>query len=189
MITWLRNIIAASKITFRNKAYAGVFAASWLITLTLFLLISRSSVIVYVLLSPQYTLLMKLVFYGDIYRNFFAYLAMPIVYTAFAFTLLAALNITLLIYMARAMQQQGSRRGSAGAAGAVIASHVLSCGSSLLAPFFSALAGSNAYSDPGRYAVAAAFGIILNLVGLILILRSSSGVARHILHAPPLKLA
>jgi hypothetical protein len=183
MITWLRKITAASRIVFRNRAYAWVLALAWLITLTLFLLISRSSVIVYMLLSNQFSVATKLSFMWSVYRNYFTYLASPIVFTAFVFTLLAALNITLLIYMARALQQRGSRAGSAGAAGAVIVSHVLSCGSSLLAPFFSALAGSSAYNDPGRYAVAAGFGTILNIVGLILILRSTSGVAAHILHA------
>ena len=180
MITWIRNITTASKVVFRDKGYFGVLALSWVITLTLFLLISRSSVLAYVLLGGQFDAAGKLTFMAQIYTNFFAYIASPIVFTAFVFTALAALNVTLLVYMTRKMQRRVSGKGSLGAAGAVIMSHVLSCGSSLLAPFFSALAGSSAYNDPGRLQVAAVFGVFLNLVGLVLILRSTAGVARHI---------
>lgn len=184
-MNWLRTITTASKIAFQSKGYLGVLFLSWLAVLTLFLGLSRSSVIAYMLLNPQFSALTKLTFLWDIYRNFFAYLFSPLVFTAFLFTVLAALNITLLMYMARAMERRASAKGSLGAAGAVIASHVLSCGSSLLAPFFSALAGSSAYNDPTRLQIAGLFGLTLNLVGLILITRSTTSVARHIASMRP----
>ena len=183
-MSWARDITRASKLALSKPGYVGLFVASWFAVLTLFLLISRSSVLAYVLLSSQFDAAGKLSFLAQVYANFFFYVTAPIVFTAFAFTLLAALNITLLVYMARVMERRVSSKSSASAAAAVIASHVLSCGSSLLAPFFSALAGSSAYNDPGRLQVVAVFGVLLNMVGLVLILRSTAKVARHINDMP-----
>lgn len=182
MIKWLRDIALAARTVLVSPSYVALFVVFWAVVLTLFLAISRSSVLGYVLTSGQFTAVGKLRFVGEMYGNFFAYLLSPVVLTAFVFTILAAFNVTLLVYMARVMQLHAGGRGSAGAAGAMIASHVLSCGSSLLAPFFSALAGSSAYNDPGRLEVAAVFGLVLNLVGLVLLVRSTASVARHIRH-------
>lgn len=185
MIDWVRDIVAASRIALTTSSYMSLLVICWAGVLTLFLLLSRSSVIVHVLTSNQYDGPGKLGFLASVYLNFFIYIASPVVFTAVIFTLLAGLNITLLIYLTRIMQRQASNKGTVGAAGALLASHVLSCGSSLLAPFFSALAGSGAYNDPGRLQVAGIFGLVLNVVGLILILRSTASVARHINGLPP----
>ena len=157
------------------------FIGSWFTTVTLFIWAINLNLLSYVLASPDLTASGKLTFILSAYGNYFRYIDNPIAFTSIIFSLLVAVNLTLLWYVWRETHQTARlTKQNSGALVAMLGAHCLSCGTSLIAPLISAFAGSGAFISAGRANVSTIFATAANTLGIILIMWSISKVMQQV---------
>lgn len=157
----------------------GTFILVWWLTLSFFLWVTKVNLLVYILSQSSLNQVNKLVFIIGVYVSLFTYIANPVALTSLIFSLLAATNITLLIHFAKLAKQADVARVNAGALVAVIGSHCLSCGGSLVAPIIAAIAGTGTYLSAERFTAGQFLATGANILGIILMLYSIRGVVRR----------
>lgn len=161
------------------KQRKGTFCLAWFITLSFFLWVTKVNLLAYILTQSGLNAAGKAIFILGAYVNFFSYIASPVALTSLIFSVLAAINITLLIYFAEGAQRTGAVKGNAGALVAVVGSHCLTCGGSLAAPIITALAGTGTYFSAERFATGQILASGANILGIVLMLYSIRGVVRR----------
>lgn len=175
------NTYAATKQVLSSRPYLIRFMLFWFATITVFIWLVNINLLAYILSSPVLSASGKVAFIGSAYVNYFKYLDNPAALSSVIFSLLAALNFTLLLYAWR----EGKRRSNmsksdAGAFTAMIGSHCISCGTSLVAPLVTAVAGSGAYFSAERANAGIMLATAANILGIALVLWSIHKVARRI---------
>lgn len=165
---------------FKQKPYLGYFLLMWFGAITIFLWLVNINLLAYIIGSPVLTAIGKLEFIATAYGNFFV-LNNPITLSRLMFSILLAVNLTLLIFVWRAgKQRSGAISSNSGALAAMVGSHCIACGTSLVAPLISALAGSTAYLSAERFAVGQMLATGANILGIILVIWSIKGISKRI---------
>lgn len=138
------------------------------------------NLLAYIISSPVLTAIGKLEFIAAAYGNFFI-LNNPITLSRLVFSVLLAINLVMLIFVWRAgKQRSGAIRNNSGALVAMVGSHCIACGTSLVAPLITALAGSTAYLSAERFAVGQLLATGANILGIILVVWSIRGITKRI---------
>ena len=108
------------------------FLVSWFLTITVFTWLININLLVYILASPELTGAGKLAFISSAYGNYFRYIDNPIALTSILFSLLIAINLTLLWYLWRELSQKARlTKHNSGALAAMLGADCVSCGRSL----------------------------------------------------------
>lgn len=170
------------KYVLAKPAYFILFLVFWFLTVTVFIWLLNINLLSYILASPDLSSGAKLSFVTGAYANYFRYFTNPAALSSIVFSLLAAANFTLLFYLWR----RGSRiannaKLNSGALAAMLGSHCISCGTSLLAPVLTALTGSGgAFISAQRANTSLAIATLANLIGVALIVWSIRKVSTSI---------
>lgn len=167
--------------TLGRRSYLGRFILIWFTTVTVFIWLININLLAYILASPMIGLSEKLSFIGNSYVNYFRYLDNPVALSSVIFSLLVAINFTLLVFLWR----EGTRRSAmatsnAGAFVAMVGSHCISCGTSLVAPLITAVAGPSAYFSAERATAGQLLATAANILGICIVLWSIHYVAKRI---------
>lgn len=170
-----------TKQVLRNKRYLLYFFLLWFVTVTVFIWLININLLAYVLNSPDLTTTVKIGFISSSYVNYFKYLNNPVALSSVIFSVLVAVNFTLLIFLWKEGKQRSNlARSNAGAFAAMIGSHCISCGTSLVAPLITAFAGSGAFLSAERATTSIVIATGANILGIIIILWSIKGVVKRI---------
>lgn len=173
----------------RHWQYILFFMLFWFVTITLFIWIVNLNLLSYILVTPALTGNGKLRFVADAYANYFRYIINPIAFTSIVFSILVALNFTLLVFLWKeAGRRANLAKQNSGAFVAMLGAHCLSCGTSFVAPLLSAFVGSSAYLSTGRANASLVFATAANVVGIILIIWSLFKVIEQINGKPVITL-
>lgn len=161
-----------------DKGHSFVLALSWMATLGLFLWIASPNLYAYMLSNSRLAVLEKISFVLSVYPNFFNTLSSPLSVSILILTFVAALNFVIIFEVSRVNRSRRAARQGGGAVTAMLVSHGLSCGSSLLvAPLVTALAGSGNYFSGSRSLVAQTLGLLVNIVAILILARSLRKIA------------
>ena len=164
----------------KRRPYFRYFLLLWFITISIFLWLVNVNLLAYILSSPILTPIGKINFILDTYFDFFT-IDNPVSLSRLAFSLLLAINLTLLVFLWRVGKQRlGAVKSNSGALVAMIGSHCVACGTSLVAPLITALAGSGAYFSAERFAATQLLATGANILGICFILWSIRGIAKRI---------
>lgn len=164
----------------KRRPYFFYFILLWIFTVSIFIWLININLLAYILASPVLTPVGKIDYIFDIYISFFK-LDNPVSLSRAVFSLLLAVNLMLLVFLWRTgKQRQRAVKSNSGALVAVIGSHCIACGTSLVAPVVTALAGSGAYFSAERFATTQLLATGANVLGIVLIVWSIKGVARRI---------
>lgn len=176
----ISNGIPAITHVLKQPRYVLLLFFNWFLALWLFVYITNLNLFYYVWISSGWTLPEKLSFMISSFTSIITSLSNLVMLSIFIFSFFAALNITMLIHLLR--NRQGIRLknvGGAGSVAALVGSHCIACGGSLLAPFISVVAGSGAFFSAARINTAITISVLINVVAIILITRSTLKVASH----------
>lgn len=175
----MKSITLIKKVL-KTRPYFRYFLLLWFITTSIFLWLVNLNLLAYIASSPVLTPFGKIDFIFDTYTSFFT-LDNPVSLSRLIFSLLLAINLTLLVFLWRAGKQRlGVVKSNSGALVAMIGSHCIACGTSLVAPLVTALAGSGAYLSAERFAATQLLATGANVLGIILIAWSIKGIVRRI---------
>ncbi len=176
-------MIAAAKqallLVHRGHSWPALIAI-WMATLGMFLWVSSVNLWVYVLSTPSLTVSGKLGLLLSVFPNFAATLPAPLPLSILAFSLVAALNFLLIFRVIQGRSRHSLAAQGGSAALVAVGSHCITCGGSLLvAPLVSLLAGSGDYLSASRSLAAQSLALAVNVVGIIILLRSMRGLVRE----------
>jgi len=170
------------------KPYRYWLLPAWVATLWLFTYLISLNLFSYILSNPTLTFAEKIGFVFQSFANTLANLDDPRSLSLAIFSFLATVNILLMV---RLFRERKSKKGLAktGSASVVtlIGSHCVACGGSLLAPFIAALAGSGAVFSSARITTGIVVSTLINIVGIILITRSTVQLVRKSQAFVPIK--
>ncbi len=162
------------------KPYRYWLLPAWIFMLWLFTYLVNLNLFIYIFSTPTFTFAEKIAFVFQSFSNSFANLDDPRSLSLAIFSLLATVNILLMV---RLFRERRSKKGltKTGSATAVtlIGSHCVTCGGSLLAPFITALAGSGSVFSSARITTGIVVSTLINIVGIILITRSTIQLVRR----------
>jgi len=158
---------AWTKIKLRPYRFLGI----WFVTLWVFFYVTNISLFTEILQSPVLSVSDKISFLVDSFNNIFRYLDDPRVLSVVVFSLIAAINFVLMWAVFKRKQQtaRSSMSSAVGSGAALIGSHCIACGGSLIAPFITTLAGSGAFFSAARVNTAIFISVAVNVVGIIVI--------------------
>ena len=147
------------------------FAVVWLVTLWLFFYILNIDLFTSIVQNPTLSVSDKLGFLIDSFTNLFRYLNDPRVMSTMVFSLIAAINFILMWAVFRRKQKvsKSSMSSAVGSGAALIGSHCIACGGSLIAPFITTLVGSGAIYSAERVNAAIFISVVINIIGIIII--------------------
>ncbi|MBA3757511.1 hypothetical protein H0X09_01445 [Candidatus Saccharibacteria bacterium] len=169
-----------AKQILKRRPYFRYFLLFWFIAISIFLWLVNINLLAYILSSPSLTTVGKFGFIFDTYITFFN-IGNPVNLSRLVFSLLLAINLMLLVFMWRSSKQRlGAVKSNSGALVAMVGSHCVSCGTSIVAPLVTALAGSGAYFSAERFAATQLLATGANILGIILIAWSIRGINRRI---------
>lgn len=132
--------------------------------------------LLYVLSVPFLSTSEKLSYFFSPYANSFLYFFRdPIVFTRDIFVILAAINISLLIFIKRntPSDHRKIRGGTSGLVVGLVASGCVVCGTSIIAPLFASV-GATATASASQ-----SIGAIGNIIGIILMIYSLHGLGNR----------
>ncbi|PLS81791.1 hypothetical protein CYG49_01460 [Candidatus Saccharibacteria bacterium] len=169
-----------TKQILKQRRYFLSFLLLWFITISVLLWLVNINLLAFILTSPVLTLADKLDFIFDAYINFFT-INNPINLSRFIFSVLLAINLTLLVFLWQVGSQRlGFVKSNSGALVVIIGSNCVACGTSIVAPLVTAIAGSGAYFSAERFAATQLIVTAANILGIVLIVWSIKGIARRI---------
>lgn len=177
----MMNAYVVAKQVLSSRTYLFRFLLLWFATITVFIWLININLLAYILSSPVLTAGGKIAFIANAYANYFKYLDNPVALSSVIFSLLVALNFTMLMYL----WKEGKRRdamakSNAGAFVAMIGSHCVSCGTSLVAPLITAVAGSGAYFSAERANAGLLLATAANVLGIALVMWSVHRLTKRI---------
>ena len=176
----MRSVTIIRKVL-SDKSYFWRFLLVWFATVTVFIWLININLLAYILSSTVLDAAGKLSFIASAYANYFRYVNNPVALSSVIFSLLVAINFTLLIYAWR----EGKRRSNmlktnTGAFVAMLGSHCISCGTSLVAPLITAIVGPSAYFSAERLNAGIIIATAANVLGISLVLWSIYKVSGRI---------
>ncbi len=170
-----------TKQVLSTRSYLWRFLVIWFATVTVFIWLININLLAYILSSPVLDAAGKLNFIAGAYVNYFKYLNNPVALSSVVFSLLVAINFTLLIYLWWERKRRSNIiKSNAGAFAAMLGSHCISCGTSLIAPLITAVAGPGAYFSAERANAGILLATAANVLGIALVLWSIHKVTGHI---------
>ncbi len=175
----MKDIENIAKIMW-GKPYRYLLLPLWISTLWLFTYLINLNLFVYIFSNPTLSFSEKVSFVVQSFTNTFANLTDPRPLSLAIFSFLATVNILLMIrlYRERRSKKDLTATGSATVV-TLIGSHCVACGGSLLAPFITALAGSGSVFSSARITTGIVVSTLINIVGIILITRSTIQLVRR----------
>jgi hypothetical protein len=175
-----RSGLSATVSVIKKPRYLVLLFFTWILSLWLFVYITNLNLFYYIWVSSGLTLGEKASFTVDSFTSILTSLSNLVALSIFIFSFFAALNITMLIHLLRNRQKLKLRSvGGTGSVAALVGSHCIACGGSLLAPFISVIAGSGAFFSVARINTAITISVLINIVAIILIARSTLKIASH----------
>jgi len=158
---------AWNKIQSRPYRFLGI----WLVTLWIFFYVTNISLFSEILQNPVLSVFDKISFLLNSFSNIFRYLDDPRVLSIVIFSFIAAVNFILMwaVFKRRKNAARSSVSSAVGSGAALIGSHCIACGGSLVAPFITTLAGSGAFFSAARVNTAIIISVTVNIVGIIVI--------------------
>lgn len=156
------NIPRTVIIVLSQPSYGFLALGVALVVLTLLIWLFDSAQLVYVFGLDQ-PMALKWQFFFSAYRNTFIYLDNPIVFTRLIFSLLAGITVALAMYTRHQTPKKQFRKGADGGVAALIGAGCVTCGTSLLAPFFAI------FGVALTTTAAAWLGIAANSIGIVLL--------------------
>lgn len=175
----MKDIKNIAKIMW-GKPYRYWLLPTWIFTLWLFTYLISLNLFSYIFSNPTLTFAEKIGFVFQSFTNTFSNLDDPRSLSLAIFSFLATVNILLMV---RLFRERRSKKGltKTGSATVVtlIGSHCVACGGSLLAPFITTLAGSGATFSSARITTGIVVSTLINIVGIILITRSTIQLVRR----------
>lgn len=164
-----------------GQPYLRYFLWIWFITISLFIWLVNINLLVYILGSGILTISDKVGMISSAYVNFFLYIDNPVAVSRAIFSLLIAVNTTLLVYLWReSKKRQGMARKNGGALAVMVGSHCIACGASFAAPLITAVAGSATYFSAERYVASQLLATGAYLIGISVILWSIKSATKNI---------
>jgi hypothetical protein len=157
-----------SKILLKPR-YLFITLSAGFIILGLLLWLFTFQTLLYVLNAPFLPISQKIAYFFSGYSNSVLYvLRDPIVFTRDAFVIVAAVNVTVFMFVRRHRRgyNQKSRSGASGLAVGLIAAGCVACGTSIIAPLF-AVVGATASA-----ATSQKIGVAGNIIGIVITLYS-----------------
>lgn len=165
----------------RRRLYFLYFLLFWFIAITVFLWLININLLVYILTTPVLRLMEKLDFIFDAYINFFK-LDNPVSLSRAVFSLLLAINLTMIVFLWRAGKQRPNlMKSNSGALLVIVGSSCVACGTSIIAPLVTAVAGTGSYLSAERFAATQLIATGANVLGIIFALWSINSLAKRIL--------
>lgn len=176
----LRQLTLVTIAIMRQKYYLLLFVFIWLATLWIFMYFTSFDVFIYVFQNPSLDIWSKIIFALESITNIFKNITNPLAFSIILFSLLAAVNILIMTYLLRnKTKARVDKRTSAATVAALVGSHCVTCGGSLLAPVLTALAGSGAYFSSARANWGLVISLLVNAFGMILIIHSTGRLAKR----------
>lgn len=162
------------------KPYRYWLLPTWIFMLWLFTYLISLNLFSYIFSTPTLTFAEKIRFTIQTFTNTFANLDDPRSLSLAFFSFLATVNILLMVRLFRERKREkGLTKTGSATAVTLIGSHCVACGGSLLAPFITALAGSGATFSATRITTGIVVSTLINIVGIILITRSTIQLVRR----------
>lgn len=172
---------AITKQVLGSRPYLIRFLLLWFATVTVFIWLININLLAYILISPVLGVSGKISFIVNAYANYFRYLDNTVALSSVIFSLLVALNFTMLLYLWKENKRRSAlSKSNAGAFAAMIGSHCISCGTSLVAPLITAVAGPSAYFSAERANAGLLLATGANVLGIALVLWSIHQIAKRI---------
>lgn len=173
-LSLLKNVLTVKRYTF-------YLLLIWFATVTVFIWLVNLNLLSYILSSPLLTSAGKAIFVIEAYFNYFRYLDNPVALSSIIFSFLVALNFTLIVFLWKQTKKRSSSLGTnAGTFVAMVGSHCISCGTSLIAPLVTAFAGSGAFFSAERAFAGQAISTVANILGIALVVWSIRTVTHRI---------
>lgn len=163
-----------------SKPYRYWLLPAWITVLWLFTYLLNLNLFGYIFANTALSFVDKLAFVFQSFANTFANLDNPRSLSLAVFSFLATVNILLMVRLFRERRSKAglTKTGSATVV-ALIGSHCVACGGSLLAPFITALAGSGSVFSSARITTGIIVSTLINIVGIVLITRSTIQLVRR----------
>ncbi len=163
-----------------GKPYRYLLLPAWISMLWLFTYLLNLNLFSYIFLNPTLTFGKKIGFVFQSFTNTFASLDDPRSLSLAIFSFLATVNILLMVRLFRERKRKkGLTKTGSATVVTLIGSHCIACGGSLFAPFITALAGSGATFSTTRITTGIFVSTLINIVGIILITRSTIQLVRR----------
>ncbi len=179
----MKKLLTSSKISARAvfkvlsiPRYFFITLLSGFVLLGLLIWLFSFQTLFYVLSVPFLSVNQKLSYFFSGYTNSFLYFFRdPIVFTRDIFVILAAINISLFIFVRRSSQnsEQKMRGGTSGLMVGLVASGCIACGTSIIAPLLASV-GATASASASQ-----SIGAVGNIIGIILTLYSVHGFGKR----------
>lgn len=166
-----------------HRPYFRYFLLLWFVTVSMFLWFVNINLLAYIWNSSALTLIGKMDFTLDAYVNFFI-IDNPVSLSRAVFSLLLAINLTLMVFLWKTgKERKGAVKNNGGALVLMVGSHCVACGTAVAAPLITALAGSSGayYFSAERFAATQLLATSANLLGVILIVWSIRSMTRRII--------
>lgn len=164
----------------KRKAYFRYLLLLWFSSVSIFLWLVNINLLAYILVSPVLSVADKLDIIFNVYISFFTINDL-FTLSRVVLSLLVAVNFTLMVFLWKAGRQRSVVvKNNSGALVAMIGSHCVACGTSLLAPLVTALAGSGTYLSSERFAATQLLATGVNILAIVLVIWSAEGIARRI---------
>ncbi|MBP9132101.1 hypothetical protein KBF61_03135 [Candidatus Saccharibacteria bacterium] len=161
------------------------FALLWTFSLWLFVYLTNITLFAEIFGNSALRPLDKIFFLIDSLKNIFINLGDPRALSLLVFSFIASVNLLLMLQtIKRKRTAKGSKFSSVGSVGAIIGSHCISCGGSFVAPLITTIAGSSAYLSSARIGAAIWISVLVNLIAIVLVGRTTIKLAnqeKHIL--------
>lgn len=171
-----------------GKPYRYCLLPAWIGILWLFTYLLSTTLFSYVFANPTLSFSQKTSFLFQSFTNTFSNFNDPRALSLGIFSFLATVNILLMIRLFRERRNKQDLTKTGGATVvALIGSHCVACGGSLLAPLITALAGSGSVFSAARITTGIVVSTLINIVGIILISRSTMQLVRRSQVLVPIK--
>lgn len=164
----------------RHPRYSLLLIGLWVFAFWLFVYITNLNLFYYIWFSSGWFFSEQLSFMISSFTSIVTSLSNLVVFSIFIFSFFAALNVTMLIHLLK--NRHGMKMnhvGGAGSIAAIVVSHFITCGGSLLAPAITLIAGSGAFLSAARINTATTISVLINIIAIVLIVRSTLKIAAH----------
>ncbi|HIA91611.1 TPA: hypothetical protein EYO12_00655 [Candidatus Saccharibacteria bacterium] len=165
----------AKEIADRPYGFLGI----WIGTLWIFQYATSFSLFSHILTNNALNIFEKLSFFLDSITNLFRYSSDPRAASIIVFSFIAAINFFLMVRAYRNKQAiKNKRAGTASTLGALIGTHCVACGGSLLAPLVTTIAGSGAYFSSSRIQTGIFISVFINAIAIVFITKATIKMAK-----------
>ena len=146
------------------------FVGTWLFMLWLFVYLTSLDLFGAIWTNGALGFFDKISFMIDSVMNVLSNLSDPRALSIFVFSFVSTVNLLLMWQTYRRRQQaKNNKLAAAGSIGALIGSHCIACGGSLIAPLITTLAGSSAFFSAERVNTAITMSVTINIIAIVVV--------------------